>query len=372
MRKFAIISLVMIIASLASAIKSEGEERGNGRKDSIIIFKFKDTGKTDEYSYYSYIIPDSIAVELKNRTTYDVRTHLVTIPYLHADENAKKEQEHILYLSRKGTELAAEYTISGSFEVKDNKIHIKSQLFHVPTQKLLKIEGASNEMGVLIFTLIDTVTEKINTELTKIAKSKSEKKAEEAQPMATTSPFLPAYRIIEGATLYGEHGNMYLRGSWSDIYNDTTHYAAGVRYGFSNLSRFKHVPFFAHSAMSLSYHHFIALPGNMSSSLTVSGGVLGFIYEYHIFEKFFFSGEIATGLMVSTIRVYANSTNDGPTPMPAVEEKDSIDPLFRLALMAGMELHPLVFCTGVSANTIFYSDEPLDYLSLFFSLGFRL
>lgn len=373
MRKSAITALVIIIASLCSALESAGEERVNDRKSGIVIFKFKDTGKTEDYSYYSYIIPDSIAVELKNRTEYDARIHSVTIAYIKADEKAEKRQEHILYLSRKGSELSAEYTISGSFEVKDNKIQIKSQLFHVPTQKLVDIEDESDEIGVLIFSLIDAVTLKINNELSKIAKSKTEKNAQElTEPVAAISPFLPAYRIMEGATLYVEHGNMYLGGRWSEIYDDTTHYAAGIRYGFDNINRFKHSSLLSRSAVSLSYHHFIALPlpENMSSSLTVSGGVIGFAYEHHILENFFFSGEIATGGMFSTLRVYTNIQSGGPQP-PA-DERNTIDPFFRLALMAGIELNPLVFFTGVSANRIFYSDEPLDFLSLIFSLGFRL
>lgn len=361
-----------MIASLASTVQSTGEERGNNRKGSIVLFKFKDTGKTDEYGYYSYIIPDSIAIELKNRTGYDARTHSVTIPYIKAEEKADKRQEHILYLSRKGTELGAEYTISGSFEVKDNKIHIKSQLFHVPTQKLLEIEGASDEMGVLIFSLIDTVTEKINNELAKFAKSKGEKKEEErTEPAAALSPFLPAYRTMEGMTLYGEHGNIYLVGKWGDIYRDTDHYAAGLRYGLGNINRLKNSPFLANSAISMSYHHFIALPGNMSSSLTVSGGVLGFAYEYPILGNFRLSGEIAAGLMFSTLRVYSYTENNGG-PQPPREEKKTQDPFFRFALSAGMELRPLILYTGVSANRIFFSDEPFDYLALFFSLGFRL
>lgn len=371
MRKAAIIALAFMIASLSTAIKVRSEERGNGRKGTIILFKFKDTGKTDEYSYYSYIIPDSIAVELKNRTDYDVRTHSVTIPYIKADDKEEKRQEHILYLSRKGSELSADYTISGSFEVKDNKIHIKSQLFHVRSKTLLEIEGAGDEVGVLIFSLIDTVTEKINTELTKLAKSGTEKKVEEQQePIVAISPFLPAYRFIEGITLYGEHGAMYLKGKWSEIYRDADHYTAGFRYGLGNINRFKSSPFLSRSAVSMSYHHFIVKPSNMSSSLIVSGGVLGFSYDYRLIGNFFLSGEISTGLMFSTLRIYENISQGGP--QPPRDETKTVDPLFRFAIMAGYQLQPLIFSTGISANRILYSDEPLDYLSLIFSLGFRL
>ncbi len=375
MRKLAIIALVIILTSPGSAFKSIGEERSNNHKSSIILFKFKDTGKTDEYSYYSYIIPDSIAAELKNRTHYDVRTHSVTIPYIKSDEKAEKLQEHILYLSRKGSELSAEYTISGSFEVKGNKIHIKSQLFHVPSKKLLEIEGASDEIGVLIFSLIDTVTEKINSELVKIAKTQPAKKGHElSEPVAATSPFLPTYRLIKGTTLYGEHGSMYLRGSWSDIYRDTDHYAAGLRYTLGNSEFFKHSPVFKDSAVSLSYHHFITLPGNMSSSLIVSGGAAGYSYEYPLLENFRLTGELALGLMYSTLRTYQprieGSGNGGP--QAPKEEKHSTDPFLRFALLAGYELNPLIFYTGVSWNMILYADEPFEYLSLIFSLGFRL
>ncbi len=372
MKRACIIAVLIILAALGAHTPGRSENRTNNSKGKIVIFQFKDTSKTDEFAYYSFIIPDSIAAELKNRTPFDVRTHAVTIPYSKADDSEKSKQEHILYLSRKGKELSADYTISGSFEVKNNKILIKSQLFHVESQKLSDIEGTSDEIGVLIFSLIDSVTEKINHELARMAKSKAGKTAPESEePAATRSPFLPAYRAVEGMTLYGEHGSMNLKGPWSDLYRDADHYAAGIRYGLGNLESGKQSSFINHSAVSLSYHHFITLPDNMSSSLIVSGAVLGYAYEYPIIGNFHFIGEIALGLMFSTIRVYQQqSGNHGP--QQPIDEQDSQDPLLRLALLAGYEMRPLVLYTGVAANRIFYTDEPMDYLSFIFSIGFRL
>jgi len=55
-----------------------------------------------------------------------------------------------------------------------------------------------------------------------------------------------------------------------------------------------------------------------------------------------------------------------------MDEKTSRDIFTRLQFLAGYEMKPLVFKTGFSMNRIWFSDEPMDFLSLVFSLGFRL
>ncbi|MCX7678905.1 MAG: hypothetical protein N2316_06770 [Spirochaetes bacterium] len=366
-----IMQIVFVICVLLFPISIRAKENNNISKETLIVFKFKDLSKTDEFAYYSYIIPDSLAIEIKNRTNLDVRSHAVTIPYLKIDEAGEKNKDHILYLSRKGNELAAHYTISGSYEIKNNKIYIFSQLFHVESKRLIDVGSASDELGVLIFELIDSLTNKINDELEKLSKQNIAKKEEIHHPHASTSPFLPIYRTIENLILYGEHGSMNIKESWGDIYKNANYYILGIQYELANFNYFKTIPILQNASLTASYHRFIVHAKNMSSSLIVSGFAGGLLYRYPIVDRFFVSAEISIGSMFSTLHTYPPNNQNGGPPLPLFEIQ-SQDPLLRCSLMIGYRITPLVFWTGVSLNRISYIDEPLEFSTLLFGLGFQL
>lgn len=359
-----LIACVLLIATSLPIISATQQH-----DSTIVIFKFKDLSKNDDYAYYSYIIPDALAVEIKNRTKLNVRTHPVTIPYVKST-NAAEYESQILYLARKGGEFDADYTISGSYEIKNNKIHISTQLFNIENKKLIDVGSASEEISVLIFDIIDSLTNKINEELQKFAQPALAKK-DDALPTASTSPFLPIYRAIENIIIYGEHGSIDLTGRWQDIYKNADYYAIGFRYALSNFDRIKKIPFVQNSSASASYHYFIIPAKNISSTLMVSGIVCGYSYDYPIIQHFTLSAEINLGMMFSTLRIYSNMPGNGGPQIPE-RELHSNDLLFRISGMIGFNFFPLVFGTGFTFNRIFYSGEPLEFSTIFFMMGIQL
>jgi len=363
--------MLFILALLPPLASQEAGNQGSPRQNKVVVFQFKDYSTSRDYAYYSYIIPDSIAVELRRRNAFSVQTFPVTLDYISERDGEDKRRNHVLYLSGKGRELSADYTVSGMFEVRDNKINIKSQIFNVAEQRILGIEETSSELGALIFLIIDNLTAKINTEIGK-TQAAEVKKAEEAEDGTAKSPFIPVYNAMRGTVLGAEHGKLYFRGEWSDIYRDTDHYAFNVRYGLGNVNGLKNTPVLKDSALALNYHYMTALPNNMSSSLIIWGFSLGYIYEYPVMGDFKLSVEGDAGMMFTTLRLFDPFSTEGGGPREPLEEMESTDIMTRLLFAAGYEFAPIVFRTGFSLNRIWYSDKPMDYVALVFGLGFRI
>ncbi len=377
-------SAISLILFMAVAFPLLAQEQDAARQ-KIIIFQFRDTSRTTDYGYYSYIIPDSIALELRRKETFNVHTYPVTLDYVGERDTEAKRKDHLLYLSGRSREFGADYIISGIYEVKDNRINIKSQIYGASQQKIMAVNESSEEMGALIFLIIDSLTQKINTQLggstAAIAQQGKvpEKKVEETPPETkkidegppAKSPFLAAYNVLHGAVIGAEHGKLYFAGDWGGIYQDTEHYSFHLRYGLGALGGLKNTPVIKDSSITLNYHYLASQADNMSSSLMVRGATAGYAYSLPVYGNFRVSAEGGLGLMFSTLRVYDPLAKDDG-PQSVLSEQESMDPFTRLILTADYELEPLVIRTGFSMNRIWYSDVAMDFLSLVFSLGFRI
>ena len=234
------------------------ENRENGvPKRKIVIFQFRDVSKTTDFAYYTYIIPDSIALELRRKDSFSVQTYPVTLDYIGDTDSAEKRKDHVLYLSSRGKEFSADFIISGMYEVKNNRIKIRSQLFNVQQQKIAGIEESSDELGALIFLIIDNISERINSQLGRNAialKKETEARPEHIEPPGK-SPFLPVYNALRGTVIGAEHGRLYMLGSWGDIYRDTDNFALHLQYGLGNLDSLKNTPVLRDTSLALNYHY---------------------------------------------------------------------------------------------------------------------
>ncbi len=381
------IALVFLLAGIFPLASQEAGGQDASRRGKVVIFQFKDRSSSSDYAYFSYIIPDSIAVELRQHKAYSVQTFPVTLDFIGEGDSEQKKRNQVLYLSGKGKELAADYTVSGIYEVKDKRISIKSQIFNVEERRILGVEEAGSELGALIFLIIDNLTEKINAQLggaraikepdtgqkIETEEMKAETLAKQELERPEKSPFLPVYHASRGAVLGVEFGPLYLKGEWSDIYSDTVHYAFNLKYGLGNFDIVKHVPVLSSSSVSINYHYFNAIPAEyLHSSLLVRGLSLGYIYEYPLPFDFALYVEGDIGMMFSTLRLYAPWSNEGQGPSTIMEEMHSTDFMTRLLFAAGYTFSPIVFKAGFSINKIWYSDKPMQYYALVFGVGFRI
>ncbi len=340
-------------------------------KGKIAIFQFKDRGQTADYSYFSYIIADSIAVELRRKGGYPVYTHPVSIDYVDEKSSAETTRNHILYLSNKGEEFRARFIISGMFSVRNNKITIKSQLFDIEEKKIMRVEETRSDLGALMFEIIDGITAKINSDLT--ARGQIEAKTNKTEPgIQEKSPFIPIYRTIRGTAFGADHGKINFSGKWGAIYEDTDLFSLYLHYRLKNINSLSDVRGVNNSSAGLQYHAFSSQPENYSTSLLVKALTMEYIYSYPVLGSFSFSLAGGIGVAFTNLNVYDPLTGPSQGPAPPITTRKSKDVLTRLTLTADYEIHPLLIKIGYTVNRLWYTDEPMNYNAFFISAGFRL
>ncbi|MBP8178943.1 MAG: hypothetical protein KAY16_06350, partial [Spirochaetes bacterium] len=86
-------------------------------KQKIIIYYFADESSLQNYRYYSYIIPDNLAIELQNNVEYEVTVLPVTFNYISDDMPQEEKENTITILSTRAKEVNAKFVIIGSYKV---------------------------------------------------------------------------------------------------------------------------------------------------------------------------------------------------------------------------------------------------------------
>ncbi len=340
-------------------------------KDKITIFQFRDRGTTTDYAYYSYIIADSIAVELRRRGGYPVYTHPVSLDYIDDKSTAEKTRDHVIYLSGKGEEFGARFIISGMFYVKNNKITIKSQVFDVNEKKILRLEETRSELGVFLFDIIDRLTAKINSDIAPKGRTESKIVQNEAG-IPEKSPFIPLYRAVRGTSIGANHGRMKFSGKWGNIYQDTDLLSFYLNYSLENCKSLESNGFLKQSSVGIQYHAFTSQPENYSTSIMAKALTLDYVYSYPVLGNFRFSLAGGIGLAFTNLKVYDPLAGPGEGPSNPIDIDKSRDIVTQLTLSADYEIHPLIMRTGYTVNRIWYSDVPMDYNAFFISIGYRL
>lgn len=156
------ISSFIIILNCTNTAHAEA-----GKSGKIIIYYFQDKSTTKKHPYYSYIIPDSIAKDLKRSGTYTIQTIPVTIPPIDMSTSDTKAESHMRMLTERGKKLSADYLITGSYILREKKIYINAQLFDIKTKKTSRLSESSTELGTILIGIIDRLTKGINTELSR-------------------------------------------------------------------------------------------------------------------------------------------------------------------------------------------------------------
>ena len=368
------IHLAIIATALIAGAGIPGVETASARQDKekITVFQFKDRSKTADYAYYSYIIADSIAVELRRKGEYPVYTHPVSIEYIDDLSSTEKSKDHILYLSGKGEEFGARFIISGMFLVKEKRITIKGQVFDVNEKRFLRFEETRNELGVFLFEIIDSLTAKINSDINPLAHKES-KSAQSESVIREKSPFIPLYRTVRGTAIGANHGKMNFSGNWGNIYQDTDLFSLYLDYKLENCDSLNSFGIIKNSSAGIHYHAFTSQPQNYSTSITVKAVTLEYTYSYPVLGNFSFSLAGGMGAAFTNLIVYDPLGGDASGgPRPPINVLKSRDILTRLTFSADYEIHPLIIRTGYTVNRLWYSDEPMDFNAFFISVGFRL
>ena len=329
----------------------------------VVVYYFNDESKTDDYRYYSYIIPDSIAIELKKHENFTVQTLPVTGEYIDNFTTPELVSDDISFYTRKGKELNADYIIIGSYVVENLEISIRSQVFNVNTGEISDIRSTREKIGALLFVIIDNISNEINT---KLQEQYSRQKSKIAG-----SPFIGLYHGMRGIEFGISYSKAYPVGVWKDTYNETELVDVFAGYNFSNAG--KYTSFVKNLACYLHFE-FLSfdneyMDDTVKSDMTVYIPSLSIGYVYDLSDRFSLIGEIAGGVALSQI-IIPIGTDDGPIG-PDYREK-SRDPYASLSIRGTIEFDPIILTGGVAFKRIQYKDEALNMTSILFGIIYSI
>jgi TolB-like protein len=362
LRKLIILILCTSIyqAAIANASNDESQEL-----NKIIIYYYEDKSETDHFRYYSYVIPDSIAADLKGTKRYQVKTFPVTIGYI--DESAPESEylAHIRILASRGKEFSSDYVIIGTYYIEKKRIFIKTQIFSVRDEKIVDISESSTELGVLLFSILDKITEKINRELDKAYPGR--------ETLIAKSPFIPLYHRIGGMSFGINFGTVQFMGDWGKLYDSTDIISVYMNYELTKITSLKNNLFLKDAEASILFDYFNNDPTKGRTSLSVWGVTLNYIYLHRLSESFLLTLGAGFGGTKSEL-IVRQPDGDGPGEMflPPQSKDISYDPCLNLSIAARIIFDPVVINTGVSYRRIFYSNTPMMFSVIFFGFGYRI
>jgi len=357
----AVFSLLVCLYGTVSA----GAEKEKKPAEKVVVYYFNNATKGGEYGYYSYIIADSIASEIRNTGRYEVNTIPVTMEYVEPDASRDIFLRRLEFLTDRGREFDADYVIHGTYHIENQEIHIKTQIFDVRERKVKDIRETSREIGALLLVVIDKLSEKINTEL--------QKSSVKPRPrvVRTKSPFVPVYRAMSGTSIGYMHGMGTLHGKWGDLYDKTEISSIYLTTGFPDMGPLKNSRFFTDGALTLKYDFFSCMSTESSefTNLQVSAFSMYYSYHFRLSPRFSLALRAGPGAAFSTLKVEMDT---GMGPPATIGSGKSTDFLMEAAAGGIFQFSPLHITAGFSCARIFYTDEPLTVSSLYFGIGLIL
>ncbi len=329
----------------------------------VVLYYFNDESKNEDYRYYSYIIPDSIAIELKKHENFKVQTLPVTMEYVENANTPELVSDDISLLTQRGKKLNADYIVIGSYVVENFEISIRSQVFNVNTGNIVDVRSTKEKLGALLFVIIDNISNEINTKL-------QEQYTEEKSKIAV-SPFIGTYEAMRGIEFGISYGKAYPMGVWKDTYNETEIVDVFAGYNFSNSG--KYTSFVKDLACYLHFE-FLSfdneyMDDTIRSNMNVYIPSLSVGYVYDLSDRFSMIGEFSGGAAISQIRIPVGS-DDGP--LSPTYRENSLDPYASFSLRGAIEFNPLTFTGGIAFKRIQYKDEALNMATLLFGIIYSI
>lgn len=361
-RIFVHILLLIVTCAIATSVEARDREK-------VVLYYFKDLSASTDYSYYSYIIPDSIAVDLKRSKRFDVITFPVSADTLPKGATNDIRNSHIRMLSEKGREFSAAYIICGSYHIKNRRIFIDTQIFIVERQEIVEVSESSSELGTMLFAMIDSITKKINSELGRYAPHK----AVDA-PVMTSSPF---YNFIRGTTFGMSYGTVKFQEEWGRYFDTASMAACHLSYDLNNIGLFRDIPVLSDLSLGAEYSFFNTKPiSEYEHYLNMWGALISVSYQIRFTDLFIAGiwagwGEAHTTYTIFPYSIDSGSNNNGPFVAPS-QKKSSTDNYIGGGLSLNVILDPLVITSGISLRKIYNSPRPITFSVVSFGLGYRI
>ncbi len=356
------IIILILFTSIYQATIANASNDKNQESNKIIIYYYKDNSKIDHYRYYSYVIPDSIAADLKGTKKYQVKTFPVTIGYIDKSAPESEYLAHIRMLASRGKEFSSDYVITGTYYIEKKRIFIKTQIFSVIDEQIVDIRESSSELGALLFSILDKITTKINRELDKTYPG--------PEKIIAKSPFLPLYHMIGGISFGFNFGTVQFMGEWGKLYDSTDIISVYLNYDLTKITSLKNNLFLKNAEASILFDYFNNDPTSSNSSLSVWDITLNYIYLYRLSESFHLT--LGAGIGGAKTELIVRQQNGDDMFLPPQSKDISYDPCMNLSIATRIIFDPVIINTGLSYRRILYSDTHMIFSVVFFGFGYRI
>jgi hypothetical protein len=329
---------------------------------SIIIDEEKKE-KEDRYDYYSFIIPNAIAQNLNASGNMEVQK-------IDGELSLKDVGSDAFYsdMRKIGAEYSAQYIIGGRATIKGKKLTIELAVVNIKENDFTGITKETFETGAELKNVINDLTLDIERILeTAAAAERREKrkerpvKREEQKEAPAVSPFLKGYRAMENLSFGVKTGRIFIKGSFSKLYDDFFYMSPYVSYGILKWL-----------GVSAGADYLSAENGTkivkLNSSMLLWGVTINADLSYRFFEQF--GVMLSAGFGASMGRIYLNSS-DNPFGS-LVKQKKSTDPYLNISASFNLLFKPIELQFGGGYKSAFFKGKNLSLLAVFFGIGYHL
>lgn len=351
-------TLICIFISVSFAVAQTTD------KQKIIIYYFNDESATQNYRYYSYIIPDSLSAELKNNIEYEITVLPVTFKYITSQVTDEERANTIAILTSRGKEVSANFSVIGSYKVEKNTIHIKTQICNVATGTIVDAAETNEKIGALIYEIIDKITLKINKELQKTIEEEKEKIA--------LSPYKNFYSSLKDIFLCYSYNFIFLTGDWENLYNDTAMSKIYVGVPFSKIYTTDNTyinKFYIAPTWQLFSTNNHDKEHTYDTYLSVYMGGISIIYIHKLSPLMDIAITIQPGISYSDL--YIVLVQEAGPFAPHVR-KNSFDPFLSAEISATFYLYSIGFTGGLNYSRLFYKGNDLAATGINFGIIYKL
>lgn len=333
-------------------------------KQKIIIYYFNDESATQNYRYYSYIIPDSLSAELKEKVEYEVTVLPVTFKYITSQVTDEEKANTIAILTSRAKEVSANFSVIGSYKVEKNTIYIKTQICNIATGDIVDAAETNEKIGALIYEIIDRITVTINKELQKTIEVEKEKIA--------ISPYKNFYSSLKNISLCYSYNFIFFTGDWEKLYNDTSMSKISIGVPFSKIftsnSAFINKLYFAPTWQLLSTNN-RDLEHTYDTYLSIYMGGVSLSYIHTLSPLIDVAIAIQPGIAYSDL--YIVLVQEGGPFAPYVK-KNSYDPFLSVEINAIFYFYSIGFTGGFNYNRLFYKGNDLTATGINVGILYKL
>ena len=333
-------------------------------KQKIIIYYFADESSLQNYRYYSYIIPDNLAIELQNNVEYEVTVLPVTFNYISDDMPQEEKENTITILSTRAKEVNAKFVIIGSYKVEKKRIFIQTQIYNTVTGELTDAAEVEETIGAIVYEIIEKITSKINSQLQKTLDVEKEKIA--------LSPYKDFYSAFQNIYFGYSYSYVFFTGSWENLYNDPK--MSSVYIGFplskmyaSNSALIKNIYIVPTWQFYSTNNH--DLKHINDSYLSIYTGSIALQYQYSLSPFMIVFASLGAGVSYSDMRLVLASEGG---PFSPETKTESTDPYLGANLGAIFYIYNIGISGGLGYNRILYKGDDLASFVMSFGILYRL